>query len=161
MLFRSAAQLNPQFDLESRRVDAEQLAQNQQQQSQQGTTSPGQQGASGNTSQNNSAQQDTTGNKIINSINDSRENEPQRKRRQQINLVIEDTRKLPGSEEEEVEDGRIQNRNIAIDLQPIFIISAFEKNAVDYERSQYYNLVIDALNQRNNYNPLLDRKSVV
>ena len=152
--YRIAAQLNPQFDLESRRVDAEQLAQNQQQQSQQGTTSPGQQGASGNTSQNNSAQQDTTGNKIINSINDSRENEAQRKRRQQINLVIEDTRKLPGSEEEEVEDGRIQNRNIAIDLQPIFIISAFEKNAVDYERSQYYNLVIDALNQRNNYNPL-------
>src|SRR5690606_13542841 len=39
--YRIAAQLNPQFDLENRRLDAEQLAQNQQsqQQSQQGATS--------------------------------------------------------------------------------------------------------------------------
>jgi tetratricopeptide (TPR) repeat protein len=40
-------------------------------------------------------------------------------------------------------------------LQPIFIISAFEKNDVDYDRFQYYNMAIDDLNEKNNYNPLL------
>ena len=71
-----------------------------------------------------------------------------------MNLVIEDSRDLPG-DEEEVDDGRIQNKNIVIDLQPIFIISAFEKNAVDYDRFQYYNMAIDELNVKNNYDPLL------
>jgi tetratricopeptide (TPR) repeat protein len=66
--------------------------------------------------------------------------------------MIEDSRELPT--EEEIEDGRIQNRNVVIDLQPIFIISAFEKNAVDYDRFQYYNNAIDKINEQNNYNPL-------
>jgi tetratricopeptide (TPR) repeat protein len=68
---------------------------------------------------------------------------------------VEDSRDLPTDSDEEIDDGRIQNRNIVIDLQPIFIVSAFEKNAVDYERSQYYNMAVDELNRINNYNPLL------
>ncbi|HSM47321.1 MAG TPA: tetratricopeptide repeat protein, partial [Draconibacterium sp.] len=74
--------------------------------------------------------------------------------RRQINLMIEDSRDLP-TDEGEVDDGRGHNRNIVIDLQPIFTISAFEKNAVDYDRFQYYNLAINEINEKNNYNPLL------
>jgi tetratricopeptide (TPR) repeat protein len=68
--------------------------------------------------------------------------------------VIEDSRDLPG-DEEEVDDGLVQNKNIVIDLQPIFIISAFEKIAVDYDRFQYYNSAIDELSENNNYDPTL------
>jgi tetratricopeptide (TPR) repeat protein len=149
--YRIAARLNPQFDLESRRLDAEQMAQNQQQQSQQGPPSA-QAGSQQNPAPDNSGQNTTDDDDSGNS--ESGDSEARRKRRQQINLVVEDSRNLPGESEAEVEDGRIQNRNIVIDLQPVFIISAYERNAVDYERSQYYNLAIDDLNRRNNYNPI-------
>jgi len=146
--YRIAARLNPRFDLESRRLDARQLAQKQQSskgQSQQGTgTSSATQGQAGK-QQTAAKQQD----------NDKKEEEEkQQQRRSRINLIVEDTRDLP-KEDEEADDGRIQNRNIAIDLQPVFIVSAFEKNSVDYERFQYYNMTIEDLNEKNNYNPLL------
>lgn len=150
--YQIAAQLNPQFDLESRRINAEQLAQNQnnqQTQSQQNSSSNSQ--TTGNNSTSNNQNQSTS--KTQNNADTEKEESNSRKRRSRINLVIEDTRDLP--EEEEIDDGRIQNRNIVIDLQPIFIVSAFEKNAVDYDRFQYYNLAIDELNEKNNYNPLL------
>jgi tetratricopeptide (TPR) repeat protein len=154
--YRIAAQLNPQFDLESRRLDAEQLAQNQQ--SQQGQSQSGASSGKTGSQQQSASQSATQQNNSGTSSPDNKEEEEaaedRRNRRQRINLVVEDSRDLP-SDEEEVDDGRIQNRNIEIDLQPIFIVSAFEKNAVDYERSQYYNLAIDELNQINNYNPLL------
>ncbi len=153
--YRIAAHLNPQYDLEARRLDAEQLAQNQQQQSQQNTSTQGQASTAQNSARQNTSQQNNSGNADQTASDDPEDKESQRKRRQQINLIVEDTRDLPDSDEEEIEDGRIQNRNIAIDLQPIFKISAFEINAVDYQRSQYYNLSIDALNQKNNYNPTL------
>ncbi len=153
--YRIAAQLNPQFDLESRRVNAEQLAQNQQNQQNQGNTPN--QNPPGNT-QNNSSQQNnsSTGNNPNDDSNDDSKKEEENKnqnRRRRMNLVIEDSRNLPG--EEESDDGLVQNKNIVIDLQPIFIISAFEKNAVDYDRFQYYNAAIDDLSDKNNYNPSL------
>jgi tetratricopeptide (TPR) repeat protein len=154
--YRIAAQLNPQFDLSSRRLDAEQLAQKQ---SQQGTGSSAGQGQG--TSQQNVARQDTTNQNATakniakqDSITPDNQESERRRSRSRINLVVEDTRDLP-SEEEEVDDGRVQNRNITIDLQPIFVVSAFEKNSVDYDRFQYYNLSIDEVNAKNNYNPLL------
>jgi len=151
--YRIAAHLNPQFDLESRRIETEQLAQNQTQQTPSSSVQP-------DSTQNNSIpDQDTPG------LNDENrqeqntgetQNDSPKKRRQRINLIIEDSRDLPAEEEEkDVEDGLIQNRNVVIDLQPIFIVSAFEKNSVDYDRFQYYNLAIDELNKQNNYNPLL------
>jgi tetratricopeptide (TPR) repeat protein len=82
------------------------------------------------------------------------EDEPKNnKDKRRTNLMIEDSRELP-SDEGEVDDGRVQNKNIVIDLQPIFIISAFEKNAVDYDRFQYYNMAINEINEQNNYDPL-------
>lgn len=150
--YRIAARLNPQFDLESRRLDAEQLAQNQSQQSssQQGQSGGGSQSASATSTQQN---QDGDTRKDGTAEEDS--DQEQQNRRQRINLIVEDSRDLPKDGEEEVDDGRIQNRNIVIDLQPVFIVSAFEKNGVDYDRFQYYNLAIDELNRLNNYNPVL------
>jgi tetratricopeptide (TPR) repeat protein len=151
--YRIAAQLNPQFDLESRRVDAEQLAQNQQSQSQQGT-SQSQTGTQQNTtSQTGSGQSNQSTSPQDDTVKKEEKSENGRNRRQRINLIVEDTRELP-SDNEDADDGRVQNRNIEIDLQPIFIVSAFERNAVNYESSQYYNLAIDELNRLNNYNPL-------
>jgi tetratricopeptide (TPR) repeat protein len=146
--YEIAARLNPRFDLESRRLDARQLAQRQQSsqgQSQQGTgSSSAGQGQTG-TQQTTAKQQDD---------DNKEEEERQQQQRRRINLIVEDTRDLP-TEDEEVDDGRIQNRNIAIDLQSIFIVSAFEKNSVDYERFQYYNMTIEDINEKNNYNPLM------
>ncbi len=159
--YRIAAQLNPQFDLESRRLDAEQLAQQQQsQQGQQGQSQ--QQSTSGQAAQQSGGSQNQGQQNMQDDADrdkqedESREKAEQaRSRRQRTNLIVEDSRNLPKEDEEfDEDDGRIQNRNIVIDLQPIFFITAYEKNAVDYDRSQYYNLLIDNLNQKNNYNPL-------
>ncbi len=165
--YKVAAQLNPKFDLESRMVDAEQLAQNQQNKNQQGnqsqqTKNTNQQNNQQNSTQNSNNQQNNSNTLAQNEEERKQEAAEKRKRRRGMNLIIEDSRDLPSDEEEEVDDGRIQNKNIAIDLQSIFIISAFEKNAVDYDRFQYYNMAIGELNEKNNYNPwlTLSNKSV-
>jgi tetratricopeptide (TPR) repeat protein len=159
--YQIAAQLDPRFDLDARKLDAQKLAQNQKNQQKQGNTQVPNQNPTtqnSNTNPNNSQNTTTTAsNQTNNSTPPSAEEEEKaaKKRRQQMNLVVEDNRDLPKEEEQIADDGMVQNNNIVIDLQPIFLISAFEKNAVDYDRSQYYNLAIDDLNQKNNYNPIL------
>ncbi len=178
--YKIAAQLNPKFDLQSRIIDAEQLAQNQQKQ-QSSSSQSGQQNQNTNAgagSSNQNQPNSNTSNQSQNSSNTTNQNnqasaqtndtenkeeekdifaeQPKNHRdKRRTNLMIEDSRELPSYEEEEIEDGRIQNKNIVIDLQPIFIISAFEKNAVDYDRFQYYNAAINDINEKNNYDPLL------
>ena len=171
-----AAQLNPKFDIESRRVDAEKLAFNQryplskqnpqnQNTTQGGSAAPNQNAA--DSIQNNQNQQNAQNQAVAQNTNSDKgeekeeaeeslfdEDEPKNNRdKRRTNLMIEDSRELP-SDEGEVDDGRVQNKNVVIDLQPIFIISAFEKNAVDYDRFQYYNAAINEINERNNYDPL-------
>ena len=140
--YEIAAQLDPKFDLNNFSIDAEQLAQNQQN-TQQQSNQQGNQNNAGQNDDNESTQQND-------SVNSNEDNQQTRRRR--INVVPENTRNIP---EEEITDGRIQNQNVAIGLQLIFVISAFERNAVDYNRFQYYSLDIDEVNRRNNYNPLL------
>ncbi len=161
--YRIAARLNPQFDLSKRRIDAEQLAQQQQQQNQQSGNSGQQnnttaQKANNNTEDKATAQNQSGDEKLSEeevAAQAAKQRAEERRRRQVVrDLAIEETRDLP-EEREEVDDGRIQNKNIVIELQPLFFISAFEKNAVDYDRFQYYNMAIDDLNAENNYNPLL------
>ncbi len=148
--YRIAARLNPQFDLSNQKVDAEKMAQQQHKAANQQNTR--------NTQNNQLTAQNKTEDKEAEQEKEDearakKEREAERQRRRAIqNLVIEDTRALP---EENEPEGEVQNKNIAIDLQPIFFISAFEKNAVDYDRFQYYNLAIDKLNVKNNYNPIL------
>ncbi|MBQ0721899.1 MAG: tetratricopeptide repeat protein, partial [Gammaproteobacteria bacterium] len=160
--YKIAAQLNPSFDLENRKVNAEKLAQQKQQKQNQQKSNKQQQNTNNN-QQNNQANQNATaqnnqGQSTQQNNDDAEEKESEaekRKRRRKMNLVIQDSRDLPSDDEEEVDDGRIQNKNIVIDLQPLFLIAAFEKNGVDYDRFQYYNTVIDDLNVENNYDPLL------
>jgi len=68
---------------------------------------------------------------------------------------LADNRNLPNLNEEEVTDGRIQNKNVIIELQNIFVIASFSEKSVDYERLQYYNLALEELNSYNNYTPLM------
>jgi len=191
--YHIAAQLNPKFDIESRRVDAEKQAfnqrypiskQNQQNQQNQNSNQGNQAAANQNsnanqgnaapanqnpvgTNQNNQNQQNTQNQATAQATNADKSEEsdeaeeslfgedPKNNRdKRRTNLMIEDSRELP-SDNEEVDDGRVQNKNIAIDLQPIFIISAFEKNAVDYDRFQYFNAAINEINEKNNYDPML------
>jgi tetratricopeptide (TPR) repeat protein len=159
-----AAQLNPQYDLNRYQVDAGQLAQNtsgSQQTGQQSGQQNQQQGQQQNPQNQSSANQQntsgTTNTKPDNSQQDDadKKEKSQAQRRKKINLIMADNRNLPDEKEEEVEDGLVQNKNIIIDLQPIFLISAFEKNAVDYDRFQYYNITLEDVNKANNYDPLL------
>lgn len=130
-----AAQLDPKFDTSMLSADARQPDQNQQN---------NQQSQSNNQQSQQSNQQNN---------NQGNQNNSEQNRRQRMNIVVEDTRNLPG--DEETESGYIQNRNVAIDLQLIFVIAAFERNMVDYDRLQYYNIDVDDINRENNYNPLL------
>ncbi len=145
--YKVAALLNPKYDLSRYKIDSEALAQNQQQRK---GNKPSK-GAQPNQGQN--KQQNTNPNTQQKDNKPGEEKENQTRRRR-TNLIIADNRNLP-DEEEDVDDGRVQNKNIAIDLQPIFMVSAFEKDDVDYEQLQYYNPEIEALSRDNNYNPTL------
>ena len=75
--------------------------------------------------------------------------------RRRYRLALADVRDLPTAKEELVDDGRIQNKNIVIDLQPIFVLSSYNKFGSDYIHSQYYNLELETINNLNNYNPVI------
>jgi tetratricopeptide (TPR) repeat protein len=168
-----AAQLNPKFDLEARRLKAEEIAKAQRNSQKQQTTQnkalaqnqSSMQQDTTKTAQNQPLAANTSGTQSIDekkedtekAIDEMMSDEAQKNSRnnRKLNLMIEDSRELPGEEEENTEDGLIQNRNIVIDLQPLFIVSAFEKNSVDYDRFQYYNEALNLINIKNNYNPLL------
>jgi tetratricopeptide (TPR) repeat protein len=170
--YEIAAQLNPQYDLNKRTVDGDALAQKSQQQTrqQQGKQPPA--GKQQNTSSGQPSagtQQPATNNQPVTLASDTLKKEDeaakqkkdelerieQLKRRMRANLVVEDNRHLPGEKKEKIEDGRIQNQDIIIDIQPVFVISAFRQNSVDYDRLQYYDQTIESLNKENNYDPLL------
>jgi len=151
-----AAQLNPQYDLSRYQVDSEQLAQNtrQNQQGQQQGQAQSPQNQNTTNQQNNTTSTNQASTQANN--NDKKQEESPARRRRRVNLIVADNRNLPGEEEEKVDDGRVQNKNIIIDLQPLFLISAFEKNSVDYDRFQYYNSTVETMNEVNNYNPRLN-----
>lgn len=142
--YQNAAALNPQYDLSRFTLNAEELAMAQSQSQQQNQNQ-------NNTSNNN---QQTSEDQDKPPIDPVKEREEELRRRRRLNVVASDSRNLPKTDEDN-DDGQVQNRNIIIDLQPIFLISAFERNSVDYERLQYYSVSIESLNRINNYNPLL------
>ena len=164
--YQIAADLNPQYDLSRFTLNAEQLAQQQQQQQQ---TKQNQQGNSNqqNQQQQNLASSQQSGGSaqsgqpsnepesIKTPEEAAREREEELRRRRRLNVIASDSRNLPGQDELNNEEISVQDRNIIIDLQPIFRISAFERNSVDYEKLQYYSVSIESLNRINNYNPFL------
>jgi tetratricopeptide (TPR) repeat protein len=68
---------------------------------------------------------------------------------------LTDVGNLPAEEEKKSDDGRIQNKNIVIDLQPIFILLAYPNESAEYISQQYYNFEVEKINNRNNYNPIV------
>lgn len=76
-----------------------------------------------------------------------------RKRKMKANLVVEDTRNVPGNKY--ADSGKIQNNTIQIALLPLFEISAIYKDEADNEDVGYFDMNIENLNAANNYNPYL------
>ncbi len=74
-----------------------------------------------------------------------------RKRKMRANLVVSDIRDVPGDET----SGKVQNRNINIQLLPIFEIATISKDLANNETVGYFNLTIEKLNDKNNYQPYL------
>jgi tetratricopeptide (TPR) repeat protein len=74
-----------------------------------------------------------------------------RKRKMRANLVVSDIRDIPGNET----DGKVQNKNINIQLLPIFEIATINKKLANNETVGYFNLTIEKLNAKNNYQPYL------
>jgi tetratricopeptide (TPR) repeat protein len=77
---------------------------------------------------------------------------PVTQNRKRRNIVVADDGKIS---ETDIKDGLVQNRNVKIVMQPDFLISVFNKDSVDYNRLQYYNMEIEALNNKNNNDPFL------
>lgn len=73
-------------------------------------------------------------------------------RKMKANLVVEDTREIPG---EEVESGKIQNKTVNITLLPMFDVAIINKTNADDEKVGYFNMVVENLNSNNNYQPYL------
>ncbi len=157
--YATAAKLDPRLDIRQRTIEENALAQNQQQQQQQSQTKANTQ----NTASNKQQAQNTQNKKAAQTPKrpstkpkkDKQEETQEQKDRRRFRLSLADTRNLPTNEDEEVEDGRIQNRNIIIELQTTFVISSYSKTSTDLERLQYYNLALEQLNSYNNYTPTM------
>lgn len=76
-----------------------------------------------------------------------------RKRKMKANLVVEDNRDIPN--QEDVDPGKIQNKNISIQLLPLFEITTINKSSADNETVGYFSLLIENLNNENNFQPYL------
>jgi tetratricopeptide (TPR) repeat protein len=77
---------------------------------------------------------------------------PVTQNRKRRNIVVADDGKIS---ETDIKDGMVQNKNVKIVMQPDFVISIFNKDSVDYNRLQYYNMEIETLNNKNNNDPFL------
>jgi len=159
--FAIAAKLDPKLTFNSKEVDS-----NGQVQAKQNANQPTQQNQaqtqSQPTNQTQTAQNPTK--ETINKTDDQTEldqNQEQTKETKEerdlrrYKLALADAQNTPAPNDKIVDDGRIQNKNIIIDLQPIFILSSFDKYSNDFEQTQYYNLELEAINNFNNYDPVV------
>jgi len=159
-----AAKLDPKLAFNPKDVDYSALSQAKQKanQSTQQNQAPNQSAPS----QNQNSQAKTTASEPSQTESEQntevkKETKEERDRRR-YKLSLADTRNLPSPQDEIVDDGRIQNKNIIIDLQPIFVLSSYNKYSTDYERLQYYNVELENINNFNNYDPVvtISNKSV-
>lgn len=154
-----AAKLDPKFAFNPKDIDYSALAQankkasqpTQQSQAQNPTQSAANQNTT--TPNNGTAAQQTQTDQETNT-EPKKETKEERDRRR-YKLALADARNLPSEEDEVIDDGRVQNKNIVIDLQPIFVLSSNTKNSSDYEQVQYYNSELEAINNYNNYDPVV------
>ncbi|HAH23435.1 MAG TPA: hypothetical protein DCL77_06725 [Prolixibacteraceae bacterium] len=157
-----AAKLDPQFAFNPKNVDSSGLAQAKQK-----TNQPAQQNQAQNQSQQPPSQA-TASRNTVQQASSTGDNEPEagqdkeqkketkeERDRRRYKLALADAQNSPTSEDKIADDGRIQNKNIIIDLQPIFVLSSYDKYSDDFERTQYYNLELETINNFNNYDPVV------
>ncbi|MFV0290875.1 MAG: tetratricopeptide repeat protein [Mangrovibacterium sp.] len=139
--FRIAAQLDSRYELPKQSVAEEYWAQN--------NPLIGASAAAGSQLAGNGVEQS------VDSVAQARAMQEEERARRRYRLSLADSRNIPSADDEEVEDGLVQNKNIIIEIQPIFRISAYVKNAVNYDRLQYYSSTVESLNKYNSYTPQL------
>ena len=164
--YATAAKLDPKFAFNPKEVDYSSLAQAKKkagQQQTQNNQAPAQNPTqSAPPTQNLIAQNANAPVQQTDSIRKSERPQEQKKEtkeerdRRRYRLSLADTRNLPASKNEKVDDGLIQNKNIIIDLQPIFILSSHNKNSEEYSPIQYYNSDLETINNFNNYDPMIN-----
>ena len=153
-----AAKLDPKFTFNPKEVDSSGLAQAKQKTNQSSKQNQAQQQTSQAQSARNSALQtnNTLDNQPETTPDKEQKKETKEERdRRRYKLALADAQNSPAPEDKIADDGRIQNKNIIIDLQPIFILSSYNKYSDDFERTQYYNLELETINNFNNYNPVV------
>ncbi len=148
--YQIAGDLNPRYDLSKFTLPADQLAQQSSGSKPQSGAPPQSASGQGGTPSQTQSLSDEAKEK-------EKTKEEEIRRRRRMNLIISDNRNIRREQEgmTQPDDPFVQNRNIAIDLHPLFELSAFAQNSVNYERLQYYNPEIEKLNSANNYNPLM------
>lgn len=132
--YQIAARLDPKLDMQKRRATDQQqyFAQNQ---------------ASSSSNAGNDS--------IQNSKNQKLKQKEKERRERRFRLALADTRNIPGINDEDEENGLVQNKDVIIELQNIFMLSYTDKKQRDYNSFQYYNETIESINQYNNYSPTL------
>jgi len=153
--YATAAKLDPKFAFNPKDIDYSALAQankkaNKSNQQNQSSPVANQNSAAQNTgapTQQTQAEQE-------NNVEPKKETKEERDRRR-YKLALADTRNVPSEKDKVVDDGRVQNKNIVIDLQPIFVLSSHNKNSSDYDQAQYYNSELESINNYNNYEPVI------
>lgn len=153
-----AAKLDPKFAFNPKDVDYNSLAQAKQKANQ------AQQNQSAAAGQTPDKDKNKNGKKAVNSNSAtaasqtdqaSKQETKEERDRRRFKLSLADSRTVTSPKDQVIDNGLIQNKNIVIDLQPLFVLSSFDKNASDYERTQYYNLELENINNFNNYNPTI------
>ncbi|MFV0554781.1 MAG: tetratricopeptide repeat protein [Mangrovibacterium sp.] len=147
--YRIAAQLDPRYDIPHRTLEEEYWAQQQQSQQQQNQQNANQQAQQSNN------QTASAAVNPVDSVAQAKAMEEEERARRRYRLSLADSRNIPDLEDMEVEDGRVQNKNVIIEIQDIFRVSAFVKNSVNYDKLQYYSPTVEQLNKYNNYTPQL------
>ena len=156
-----AARLDPKFAFNPKNVDSSALAQARQKANQSAQQNQAQNQAPPQTSkaqsaQNSAQQTNDTENDQPESTDIGQKKETKEERdRRRYKVTLTDALNSQATEDQNVDDGRIQNKNIVIDLQPIFILSSYDKYSDDFERTQYYNLELETINNFNNYDPVV------
>jgi tetratricopeptide (TPR) repeat protein len=152
-----AAKLDPKFAFNPQDVDYSALAQANQKanQAKQQNTSPQQKSATTQQSTTNQANNTSNDKPDSNTNTEPKKETKEERDRRRLKLAMADADNVPTSKKEEPTDGRIQNKNIVIDLQPAFMLSSYDKYSGDFERPQYYSLELETINNYNNYNPVI------
>jgi tetratricopeptide (TPR) repeat protein len=115
--YQIAADLNPQYDLSKYTVRNEQAANQSSAKTRKNTQNQ--------TASNAGNQVDPQLNDSIVSLEKEKSKEEEIKRRRRLNLIVSDNRNIQRDKPSDPEDPFIQNRNIQVELQPIFMVAAY------------------------------------